>query len=252
MKTMRLASAPAPHRSDILRMPSSSHPHRLGHVVETNQATVFFGNRHSGEEDLATLFPDFKFISVKQTHSDIVVISPPSGANPEADAHITKVKKVALTIRTADCLPVLIHDSDSGWIAAIHAGWRGIENEIIRKTCAKLAEAGAVLSQAHAWIGPHIARDSFEVGQDVAAKLEARFDAVRGFSSLSTSLAQHRDSVKAYVDLVAIAEAQLAAAGIEAERVTGLPIDTLTSKDHASFRRDGPRAGRQVSFIALK
>lgn len=234
-----------------MALPHEPRTHALGHVIEIADVTIFFGNRESTPENLSTAFPDYNLARLNQTHSDIVIVHQP-GLSPEGDAHCTNRRKVALCIRTADCLPVMIHDPESGWIAAIHAGWRGIENEIIVKTCTRLRELGATLKGAYAWIGPHIGVESFEVGRDVGAQLEARFDAVRGFVSKTTALVAHANSEKTYVDLLLIARAQLYSQGLTPETTKELAIDTFTSADHASYRRDPKSGGRQISFIALR
>jgi YfiH family protein len=200
---------------------------------------------------LKLAFPDFTWSRMKQTHSNIVLQAPFEGA-PEGDAQITRQHLLAISVRTADCVPVMIHDPESGQIAAIHAGWRGIENEIIRTTGASLMKRAQSLKSAFAWIGPHIAVESFEVGLDVAEKLENRFQAVRSFSPHATALQAHEHPEKKRVDLLRIAHAQLASIGIEPERIRVLAINTFTSPGHESFRRDKATAGRQLSFIALK
>jgi YfiH family protein len=241
-----------------MRTPFAPREHSLGHLFEQNELTAFFGGKNATIENVTAAFPDYRLLSIKQTHSDLVVSSPVDDpvALPEGDAHFTRHKKLALCIKTADCVPVLVHDPELGLVASIHAGWRGIENEIIRKTGAKIAglqeNSTQSLSRAHAWIGPHIGSRSFEVGREVAARLEARFDSVRGWSDVTSVLHPHADPAKAYVDLLAIAKAQLGSIGIDPERITILGIDTMTSQAHMSFRRDRETAGRQVSFIALK
>ena len=227
--------------------------HSIGVVYEDSEITVFFGDRRSKPEAVAAAFPDFSLSVLKQTHSDLVVHSPTLGTEPvEADAHFTRSRRVALCVRTADCMPVLIFDPSSRMVAAIHAGWRGVENEIVRKTCQRLVTEGASLTRARAWIGPHIGAESFEVGADVGRSLEKRFEAVRGFSSENTSLRPHADPEKVRVDLLAIVRAQLASSGIERERVLVIPTDTVQSLAHESYRRDKSASGRQISFIALK
>lgn len=236
----------------IAPLPTQPRRHGLGHVFETNTLTVFFGDERSNRDALATSFPDFQLCFLKQTHSDIVVESP-SAESREADAHLTDQHKIALCIQTADCIPIMIYDPETEAIAAIHAGWRGVELEIIQKTCGALIGRGSNLDRARAWIGPHIGFSSFEVGVDVATRLESRFDAVRGHSRESTALRSHEsESEKRYVNLIAIARAQLASKGISPDRVAELLIDTVTSPAHCSFRRDRERAGRQISFIAFK
>ena len=234
-----------------LTHPSFPQPHPLGHAADTSDLTIFFGDRRSTIEATETAFPDYRLSLLKQTHSDVVVLSRDTLFR-DGDAHITRDRKLALGIRTADCMPVMLHDPDSGWIGAIHAGWRGIENEIILKTCDQLRGLGVSFTRARAWIGPHIGAKSFEVGLDVAESLAARFEAVRGHSRAESALSAHTDLAKAYVDLLVIARAQLASRGISRERVVELAIDTVASPEHCSYRRERESSARQLSFIALK
>jgi YfiH family protein len=236
-------------------LPNAPTKHALGHVIETTDVTVFFGDWKSSVHALSTAFPEYHLRFVRQTHSDVVITShSPDEVRVEenADAHLTAKGKLALCIRTADCLPIMIFEPQSRLIAAIHAGWRGIANGIVLRACEHLLSLGGTLNRAHVWIGPHISGDSFEVGRDIALKLEASFDAVRGFSPEGTAIKDHIDSQKSYVDLLAIARAQLKSNGIEKERTTILAINTFSSSEHASYRRDAVLAGRQISFIALK
>lgn len=229
--------------------------HSLGSTFEDASFTAFFGHRGSDREALTLAFPDYTLSYVKQTHSDIAVsagVVSRSGDPIEADAQFTDERRIALCIRTADCVPVLIYDPASNFIAAIHAGWRGVANQIIVKTGKRLQEEGTSLKSARAFIGPHIGVNSFEVGDDVAAELERAFDSVRGYSKESTSLVQLAGKEKKHVDLLRIVRAQLASVGIERERILELPTDTVTSQPHESFRRDRERGGRQTSFISLK
>ena len=229
--------------------------HRLGHVFEDPSVTAFFGFRGSDREALSLAFPDYTLSSLKQTHSDHIVSAAAvirSGEPVEADAQITNERRVALCVRTADCVPVLIHDPDSGYIAGIHAGWRGVANSIIIKTGEILKAKGTNLSRARAWVGPHIMAESFEVDDDVAGLLEARFDAVRGFSGESTAVVAVAGSMKKHIDLSRIVRAQLTSLGISRERTLELNINTVQSAPHESFRRDRESGGRQISFIALK
>ena len=229
--------------------------HSLGSVFEDANITAFFGHRGSDREALSLAFPDYTLSYLKQTHSDIAVsasVVTRSGDPVEADAQFTNERRTALCIRTADCVPVLIYDPASKFIAAIHAGWRGVANQIIVKTGKRLQEEGTSLKSARAFIGPHIGVKSFEVGDDVASELERTFDAVRGYSNESTSLVQLPGKDKKHVDLLRIVRAQLSSIGIDRERLLELPIDTVTSAPHESFRRDRERGGRQTSFISLK
>jgi YfiH family protein len=227
--------------------------HQLGNVFEDAMVTVFFGHRGADHDALSLAFPDFTLSSLKQTHSDRVVSAESvirSGDPVEADAQFTEEKRIALCIRTADCVPLMIHDRESGLIAAVHAGWRGVANGIILKTGQTLKSKGATLKSARAWIGPHIGAESFEVDDDVAARLESAFDMVRGYSNEQTSIVSGFD--KKHIDLLRIVRAQLVSLGIEPERTMECAINTVKSDRHESFRRDRESGGRQTSFIALK
>jgi YfiH family protein len=246
----------------------------VGSGFEDALVSVFFGQKNSGSDQLRLMFPDYVFHELKQVHSnDVALITRENArdaapAHPRnatssnspsrivADAQITHERRVALCIRTADCLPVLIHDTENGWVAAIHAGWRGVENEIIRHTGRALLAQGASPEHWRAWIGPHIHRQSFEVGHDVAARLLKAHEAVRGHSRVDTPVIEHHDPAarteKAYVDLTAIVRAQLASIGVDSDSLFELNIDSFTSTAHESFRRDRSTEGRQISFIALK
>lgn len=241
----------------ISNMSSKLYPgfesHKLGNVFEDATVTAFFGHRGADRDALQEAFPDYAISSLKQTHSDLVVNATTvirSGDPVEADAQYTDEKRIALCIRTADCVPVLIHDRESGMVAAIHAGWRGVANAIIVKTGRVLLEKGAKLSSARAWIGPHIGVESFEVDDDVAAQLESAFDSVRGYSPESSAIVGGYD--KKHVDLLRIVRAQLSSLGIDRARVMECNVNTVTSDRHESFRRDREKGGRQWSFISLK
>lgn len=228
-------------------------PHRLGQTFEDNEITVFFGHAGSDLAALAPAFPDYVFKSLRQTHSDIAVYTSRSDrADREGDAHFSHEPRLALVVQTADCIPLFIQDRDSGMIAAIHAGWRGVENAIICKAGLTLQTTGVTLDRARAFIGPHIAADSFEVDNDVAAKLSASFELVRGFSGESSALRSHHKPEKKFVSLVTIARAQLASIGITQDRVLEAGVDTFSSHAHNSFRRQRSASGRQLSFIAKK
>ena len=94
------------------------------------------------------------------------------------DAMITDLPGVAIGVRTADCIPVLLYDPVKKAAAAIHSGWRGTVSKIIGKTVIKMQSTYASQpSDILAYIGPGICVDCFQVGEEVALKFkETGFD----------------------------------------------------------------------------
>ena len=86
------------------------------------------------------------------------------------DALITNVKKIALGIIVADCVPVLIYDKNLKIISAIHAGWKGVYKEIIKKVVKFLIKKGSNTKNLVAVIGPSISEKSYEVQKDFKSK----------------------------------------------------------------------------------
>ena len=86
------------------------------------------------------------------------------------DALITNVKKIALGVIVADCVPVLIYDKNLKIISAIHAGWKGAYKEIIKKVVKFLIKKGSNTKNLVAVIGPSISEKSYEVQKDFKDK----------------------------------------------------------------------------------
>ncbi|TMV09862.1 peptidoglycan editing factor PgeF [Ruegeria sediminis] len=111
--------------------------------------------------------PD-NLIGVHQVHSaDVhVVTGPPSETRPKADAMVTNLPGVALTILTADCQPVLFADRDAQVVGAAHAGWRGALDGILEATLEAMEQLGAHRENTVAVIGPTISQRAYEVGPE--------------------------------------------------------------------------------------
>lgn len=88
----------------------------------------------------------------------------------EADACFDRLGKDACGVLTADCLPVLLCDRKGSWVAAAHAGWRGLARGVVQSALATYdGDPGDIM----AYLGPTIGPEAFEVGKDV---LEAFLD----------------------------------------------------------------------------
>ncbi|OED48243.1 peptidoglycan editing factor PgeF [Leisingera sp. S232] len=105
--------------------------------------------------------------AVHQVHSaDVQVVTEPSQDRPRADAMVTNVPGLALSILTADCQPVLFSDPEAGVIGAAHAGWRGTLDGVLEATLEAMEALGARRENTAAVIGPSISQRAYEVGPE--------------------------------------------------------------------------------------
>ncbi len=158
----------------------------------------------------------------------------------EADALVARTPGIAVGVRVADCVPVLLADRVTGHVAAVHAGWRGIVRGVVR---AGLSALGATDSKSvAAAIGPAIGPCCFEVDDEVAAELGA---------AAGDGIVLRQGNHRPHVDLWRAVEHQLHTLGVA-------DVDTLgrcTVCDPVSFysfRRDGAVTGRMLGVIAVR
>jgi YfiH family protein len=101
---------------------------------------------------------------------------------PEADALVTATPEVLLAVLTADCQPVLFHDSAAGVVGAAHAGWRGALDGVLEATLDAMEGLGASRAATVAVIGPTISQAAYEVGPEFLDRFRAEDpDATRFF-----------------------------------------------------------------------
>jgi len=106
-------------------------------------------------------------VGVHQVHSATVVTATgPHQEKPRADALVTKIPGIALSVLTADCQPVLLGDDEAGVIGAAHAGWRGALDGVLAATVDAMVELGATRDKITAVIGPSISQRAYEVGPE--------------------------------------------------------------------------------------
>jgi YfiH family protein len=160
----------------------------------------------------------------------------------EGDALVAAQGALACGVRTADCVPILLADPDSGSVAAVHAGWRGTVRRIIDAALSELEELGARRDRLLAAIGPHISLAAFEVGEDVAAELAA--------ASGAPDVVVAPPGARPHADLRRILTAQLEAGGLPPRAIDQISGCTVEEPERFfSYRRDGPKSGRMLSAI---
>jgi polyphenol oxidase len=174
----------------------------------------------------------------KQIHS-ARALPASAGACGEGDALFSDLPDLALSVITADCVPILL--ANAGSLAAVHAGWRGLANGVIPATLTAAGAAGAAADDRGwtAWIGPAIGPCCYEVGEDVAAQVAA----ASGPEAIVPGPAG-----RPHLDLIAAARRQLAAAGVE--EICSIASCTRCDGERlCSYRREGKGAGRNMAFI---
>jgi polyphenol oxidase len=190
--------------------------------------------------------PD-RLMEVSQVHGAGVWVvepgvSPAQTRREEADALVALGEGVAVAVRVADCVPVLMADRRSGAVAAVHAGWRGCVAGVVVEALRELEEeAGTAASDLVVAIGPHIRVGAFEVGDEVAAHLDA---------AAPRAEVVVRGKGKPRVDLAGVVRAQLIMLGVPGEQVEDVGGCTHDEPERFfSYRRDGRSSGRHLGVI---
>jgi YfiH family protein len=184
-----------------------------------------------------------RLVYLSQVHGSTVVELEASAERQsvkvlEGDALVSSCSELGLGVRSADCIPVLLGDPETGAAAAVHAGWRGLVKGAIREAVCGLAVPAERLIVA---IGPHIGPLAFEVSDDVAASLD---------TCSTASPVLRRPGSKPHVDLARIAVAQLVSSGVPMDQIEHVEGCTATDPTRFfSFRRDGQHSGRHLSAI---
>jgi YfiH family protein len=187
-----------------------------------------------------------------------------------ADAMVTQARGLALTLRFADCVPVLFHDPAKGAIGIAHAGWKGIVNGVLMETVQAMQRAfGSRPQDILAGVGPCIGPDKFEVGEDVATQIQAVVNVPvilkHGDPSTSSEVTgrQGEDhpltpspphpvalSQKSHVDLWKAAASQLNDAGVGQVEIAGICTASNTH-EWFSHRAEHGKTGRFGAVIVL-
>jgi len=199
-----------------------------------------------------------RLLRPRQVHGPAVAVVPRGtsfgtfsrGRRPAADAVVTDDPSCALAVQSADCVPLLMADSRTGAIAAVHAGWRGMAAGIIEAAIAALrAHFGSRAADLTAALGPSIGPCCYGVGEDV----------VEAFSAAGHSpawidrwfLGGRNDGYR--LDLRTAARDQLCGAGLQADRIHA--ADLCTAHDHTrfySYRAEGSGTGRLAAVIRAR
>jgi YfiH family protein len=196
--------------------------------------------------------------AVRQEHTDrIITVDENTRTAPRidqicldesADALVTNIKGILLSVRTADCVPILLYDRINTAVAAIHAGWAGTLAGIGQKTIRRMTELyGTNPADIQAAIGPAIGGCCYEVDFDFHERFRKEYgEKVDKYFTL-------KSGSKPRCDLKAMNQAFLIAAGIPESSIEVSEYCTCCHPElFYSHRRSGVRRGTMASFIGLK
>ena len=188
-----------------------------------------------------------KFIS--QTHSsDIKIINKENLKNKiQCDGSITLDKNIALAVLTADCAPIFIFDKNCSIICAVHSGWRGSLNNIVKNAITKIIELNYKRKNLIAIVGPCLSKENFEVDLNLKKLfLNKNIQYKKFFLDYNKKL---------HFDMRGLINFQLNEASVS--KIGNIDIDTYSNKDiffshrYSSHKGQLP-TGRMINLIGFK
>lgn len=204
-----------------------------------------------GEAETARVLEEVLIVP-KQVHGDLALtvetVADVAGVQAQAaegaDAIIVAEKGIGALLCFADCVSV-IAVLPTGRFAVIHAGWRGVENEISAKTITLMAEqesaasgipAHELIAGANIYIGPYIHRECFETSPEIHDQFTTKFGQSCSYDS-------------SHIDLGAALRTQLERVGVDPTRIADMDVCTVCNNDRFfSFRAQDGTAGRHGAF----
>ena len=193
---------------------------------------------------------EYKLATVWQVHGDTIAtvdsLDFRSDADDKADGLISDIEGVLIAAKTADCVPVLIGDPTTKAFAAVHAGWRGTVQSIVKKAIAKMTEKFRTdPTELIAAIGPAAGRCNYEIGQDVISAFGENFDESEKYFTAT------RDR-HALVDLHAANRDQLIDAGVINANIYTAPFCTMERSDlFFSYRLEKQKFGKTGRLMSV-
>jgi YfiH family protein len=208
-----------------------------------------FGTREWKEGDFSSdlRLKSFRLVVMNQVHSDVAhVLRELPGRRLDGDALVTARPGLLLTVKTADCLPVLLVDTGKKAVAAVHCGWRSTHKRILGRVVEILGkEFGSNPADILAAFGPCIGPACYEVGEDVRNLFEA--------SGFPVQVLKARPGArgKFLLDLRRANAWVLEEAGLKAENILSVERCTHCDPRLLSYRRDKDKDDRMFNFIGL-
>lgn len=191
---------------------------------------------------------DYGSINVtRQVHSNNIALVNGNGSGgvhfyDETDGLIGGHGDV-LVIKSADCLPVIVYDSVNERIAAVHSGWKGTANSIVKEAITKMVSLGSKAEDLKIYVGPHIQKASFEVMDDVKEILEKNFE--------YEGIIEKKDETHYLIDLGRVVALDAISMGVKEENIYVSNVDTVTDERFHSYRRDKKDYGLMYTMVCI-
>lgn len=225
-------------------------------------------------ELVEVLEPNAAAYRLKQVHGNLVLgtaqVQPLRASDSadsaellEADALLTQHPQEAVWVASADCVPVLIADTQTGNVAAIHAGWRGTASKILPQAIAKFQAQGSQLINLRIAMGPAISGEVYQVSSEVAVQLGTTIlpqtttsleDILAALFDLASSpVLPDSEPDKVRVDVRRVNALQLEQLGISPEQVAISPDCTYKQpQSFFSYRRDPLKKVQWSGIVSVR
>jgi YfiH family protein len=169
------------------------------------------------------------------------------GEDERCDALTTNLPRLLLGVKTADCVPILLADPQTGACAAVHAGWRGTSTQIVLRALIRMKEEyGTRAPDVSAAMGPAALSCCYEVGSEVIETFK------KNFPEYTDSLFTPTRAGHALVDLHEANRRQLTDAGVPSENIYAAPLCTMCRIDlFFSYRREKKTLGRTGRLLGV-
>lgn len=180
----------------------------------------------------------------RQVHSNNIAIAHDKDINfyDETDGLIGTSGDV-LVIKSADCLPVIVFDKVHKRIAAVHSGWKGTANSIVKEAISKMIKLGSNAKEMHIYVGPHIQKSSFEVKSDVKDIFEKNFS--------YDGIIEKKDETHYLIDLGQVVKRDAMSLGVKEKNIYISKLDTVTDERFHSYRRDREKYGLMYTLVCI-
>lgn len=188
------------------------------------------------------------FVETRQVHSAKVVTASEAAAPAaplDADGIISDSADLVLTMRFADCVPILLADRRTGAVGMGHAGWRGTSEGLAQALVGRMvAEFGSRPGDLLAGLGPAVCADHYPVGAEVLETVVAKQGgwARRDFEEKDGAL---------HFDLCGLNHRQLVRSGVDEIEQSDL-CTACNVQDWFSHRAEGGQTGRFGVYLAAR